>query len=59
MEKALEQYRNRIVSLDKAAEIAGINLNEMMQHAVANGIKSEETVEEFRGRLKVLMKRWN
>ncbi len=44
LEKALEQYRKGLISLDKAAEIAGLTMNEMMQQAAANGIKSEETI---------------
>ena len=57
LEKALEQYRKGIISLDKAAEIAGITINEMMQYAAANGMKSEETLEEFREGLKLLLEK--
>lgn len=55
LEKALEKYKEGFVSIDKAAEIAGLTVNEMMQEAAAHGIKSEETLEEFREGLKLLM----
>lgn len=55
LEKALENYRKGIISLDKAAEMAGITLNEMMQYAAASGLKSSETIQEFREGLKILM----
>ena len=55
LEKSLEQYRKGIISLDKAAKIAGLTVNEMMQQAAANGIKSEETIEEFRKGLAMLL----
>lgn len=57
LEKSLEQYRKGLISLDKAAEIANLTINEMMQQAAANGIKSDETVEEFREGLKLLLER--
>lgn len=57
LEKALEKYRKGTISLDKAAEIAGLTINEMMQQAAANGIKSDETIEEFREGLKLLLNR--
>lgn len=57
LEKALEQYRKGIISLDKAAEIAGLTMNEMMQQAAANGIRSEETIEEFREGLRILLEK--
>ena len=55
LERALESYRKGTISLDKAAEMAGLTLSEMMQHASANGIKSDETVQEFREGLRILM----
>ena len=54
LEKALDNYRKGAISLDKAAEIAGLTVNEMMQEAAAHGIKSEETLEEFREGLRLL-----
>ena len=57
LEKALEQYRKGLVSLGKAAEIAGLTVNEMMQQASANGIRSDETIEEFREGLKLLLEK--
>ena len=55
LKKALEKYRQGLVSIDKAAKIAGLSVNEMMQESAAHGIKSEETVEEFKEGLKALM----
>jgi len=55
LEKALDNYRKGVISIDKAAEIAGLTANEMMQEAASHGIKSEETLEEFRDGLRLLM----
>ncbi len=55
LEKALTLYRNGSVSIDAAAKIAGITVNNMMQLAVAYGIKSEETIEDYKMGLKLLL----
>ncbi len=55
LKKALELYRKGEISIDKAAKIASITVNEMMQEASAQGIKSEETIEDYRQGIDVLM----
>lgn len=56
LEKALEKYRKGIISIDKAAELAKLTVHEMMQEAAARGIKSSETIDEFRRGLKYLLR---
>lgn len=55
LEKALEKYRKGIISMDKAAELAGLTVNEMMQEVAARGIRSDQTIDEFRKGLKDLL----
>lgn len=54
LHKYLELYRMGQCSLDKAAEEAGITVNEMMQEAAKAGIQSTETIEEYRKGLALL-----
>ena len=54
LNRYLELYRKGGCSIDKAAEKVGITVNEMMKEAVADGIKSTETIEEYREGLKLL-----
>ncbi len=54
LNKQLEEYRKGKCSIDKAAEKAGITVAEMMQEASNAGIKSSETVEEYRRGLELL-----
>ena len=56
LEKAIGLYRDGRISIDKAAKMAGITVSEMMQKAAMFGIKSEETMEEYRQGIKALMK---
>ena len=56
MEKALDHYSKGIISLDKAAEMTNLTVNEMMQIVAAKGIKSEETIEEYKKGLKALIR---
>jgi|SRR3989338_8817752 len=56
LEKNLEKYRTGLCSLDKAAKESGIALVEMMQEAVKSGITSDQTIEEYRKGLNILMK---
>ncbi|MBI2106940.1 hypothetical protein HYT57_03065 [Candidatus Woesearchaeota archaeon] len=56
LNKYLSLYRNGRCSLDKAAEKSGITVSEMMNEAAADGIKSTETIEEYRAGLKLLEK---
>lgn len=55
LRKALELYREGKASVDKAAKIAGLTVSEMMEEIAVNGIKSEETIEEYRRGIKVLL----
>src|SRR3989344_3187743 len=54
LDRYLELYRKGRCSIDKAAEKEGITVIEMMKEAVAEGIKSTETIEEYRAGLKLL-----
>ena len=55
LEKAIKLYGEGKASIDKVAKIAGLTISEMMQEVVAHGIKSDETIEEYRQGIKVLM----
>ncbi len=54
--ETLEKYRKGEISIDKAAEIAGITVSEMMEVVVAHNIKSDETLEEYREGIRILLK---
>lgn len=54
IDKHLNDYRLGRCSLDKAASLVGITISEMMQEAAKVGIRSTETIEEFRRGLKLL-----
>ena len=54
LEKALQLYIEGKISVDKAAKILGTTINEMMNLISSRGIKSEETLEEYRKGLKLL-----
>ena len=56
LEKALQLYHEGKISVDKAAKIAGLTLNEIMNEIAAKGIKSDETIEEYKEGIKVLLK---
>lgn len=56
LEKGLHSYAEGKASIDKAAKIAGIAVTEMMEQATAHGIKSDETIEEYKQGLKLLLK---
>jgi len=55
LEKALRLYREGKASVDKAAKIAGLTVSEMMDEIAAHGIKSDETIEEYKQGVKILM----
>lgn len=55
LKKALELYRIGKASVDKAAKIAGLTVSEMMEELAVRGIKSEETIEEYRQGIKILL----
>ena len=56
LKKALNDYEKGLVSIDKAAKIAGLTINEMMKEIAMHGIKSEETIEEYKKGVKLLTK---
>lgn len=56
LNKYLELYRQGRCSLDKAAEAVGITVCEMMQKAASEGVKSDETIEEYKNGLRILEK---
>lgn len=55
LEKALTLYKEGKISVDKAAKIAELTVGEMMEVIAAHGIKSDETLEEYRQGVKFLM----
>ena len=54
--KYLGMYKNGLCSIDKAAEECNLTINEMMKEAAKQGLKSTETIEEYKQRLKLLLK---
>lgn len=54
LEKAINLYKERKISVDKAASIAGLTVSEMMDILASRNIKSDETIEEYRQGLKLL-----
>lgn len=55
LEKALNLYKDGNISVDKAASIAELTVSEMMDVIAAHEVKSDETLEEYRQGIKVLM----
>lgn len=56
-QKAVESYRLGKISADKATEIAGITLTEMMSLLSHAGIKSEQTFSEYSKGLQLLLRK--
>ncbi|MEK6983962.1 MAG: UPF0175 family protein [Nanoarchaeota archaeon] len=56
LKKALNEYQNGLVSVDRASKIAGLTISEMMKEIASHGIKSDETLEEYRKGIKILQK---
>ncbi|MBI2664330.1 hypothetical protein HYX10_03240 [Candidatus Woesearchaeota archaeon] len=54
LRKHMELYRQGKCSIDKAAEKAGVTVSEMMQEAAKAGVKSTETLEDYRRGLELL-----
>ena len=59
LKKCLNEYRDGRMSVDKAAKLCGITVNEMMQAIAFHGIKAEETIEEYRKGIFLLEKNGN
>jgi len=51
LKRGIELYRDRKVSLRKAAEIAGIPISQMMDWLVRFGVKSNITLQDYRAGL--------
>src|SRR3989344_3419571 len=50
----LDMYKHGQCSMDKAARACRITLNEMMKEATKEGIRSSETLDEYRKGLELL-----
>lgn len=48
LRKGVELYRDRKVSLGRAAEIAGVPITQMMDWLVRFGVKANITIEDYR-----------
>ena len=55
LEKALQLYIEGKISVDKAAKISGLTVNEMMNEIAAKGIKSDETIEAYKEGIRFLL----
>ena len=56
LKKILSQYEKGQISVDNAAKMLEITVSEMMQIIASHGIKSEETLEEYRKGVQMLIK---
>ena len=56
LKKVISQYQMGLVSVDKAAKISKLTINEMMKLIALSGVKSEETLEEYKKGIKILIK---
>ena len=56
LKKALSKYEQGVLSVDKAAKIAGLTISEMMKEIASHSIKSEQTLEEYRKGVRILTK---
>ena len=54
LKKSLDKYNQGLISVDVAAKMAGLTVNEMMREIASRGIKSEETLEEYRKGVRTL-----
>lgn len=55
LKKAITLLSEGKYSIDKAAELVGITVSEMMDEAVKSGIQSSETIEEYRKGAELLL----
>jgi len=56
LEKAIQEYRDGKVSIDRAAKIAGLTVHEMMDEALIKGIKVDESISELRRGVELILK---
>jgi len=54
IKRYLDMYKHEQCSIDKAAQACRITVNEMMKEAMKEGIKSSETMEEYKKGLELL-----
>ena len=54
IKKYLQLYSEGKCSIDKAAELVGITVSEIMDEAAKAGIHSSETIEEYRKGMELL-----
>jgi predicted HTH domain antitoxin len=54
LKKTLDKYKQGLLSVDNAAKLVGLTVNEMMREIASNNIKSEETIEEYRKGVRIL-----
>ena len=50
----LETYRKGLCSIDKAAERVGVTVAEMMEEAAKAGIKSTQSIDQYKEGLRLL-----
>jgi predicted HTH domain antitoxin len=55
---ALDRYREGKASLNRAAEVAGVSVSEMMDLLVQHGISSDLRAEDYRESLRTLREVW-
>ena len=55
LEKVIDLYRKGKISIDKAAKISCLSVSEMMDEIAKEGIKSDESIEEYIEGVKNLM----
>jgi predicted HTH domain antitoxin len=58
LQKAIEEYKNKKISIGKAAEKAGITLSEMIDKLAELGIKNTMTKEQYLQGIKNLEEVW-
>ncbi|MBI4043447.1 MAG: UPF0175 family protein [Candidatus Diapherotrites archaeon] len=55
--RVADSYKKGKASIDKAAKVAGLTVSEMMETVAARGMKSDETVEDYRQGVRALLKK--
>lgn len=55
-QKAVELYKAEKVSLSKAAEIAGMNVYDMIDLLIKSGVRSDYTIEDMKRERKLIEK---
>jgi predicted HTH domain antitoxin len=55
IEKALHDYREGKISIDKAADMAGLIVHDMMSEAIAKNIRADESMIEMKKGVRFLL----